>query len=236
MRTFVYGTKTIEYEVQRGSRKNVTITVSPNQTVIVKIPKEMPEDEIESVVAKKAYWITQQQFLMKDIQVVEYQKDYVNGECFLYLGRRYMLELRLEEQIKTPYVKLYRGKLIVTTNSRNSEIIRPALIRWYKERAQEIIERRISYYERVFEQKRGRIIIKEQKKRWASCGKNGDLMINWKIVMAPTSVIDYVIVHELCHLVHRNHSKDYWNEVGRVLPDYEQYKNWLMNHGIELKL
>lgn len=235
MRTFVYGTKNINYEVQRGYRKNVTITVAPDQSVLVQIPNEFLEEDIDKVLAKKAYWITQQQFLMKDIQVKKYHKEYVNGECFLYLGRRYMLEVQLSG-VERPSVKLFRGKLIVITNSRNAKVIRTALLNWYKEKAQEVIERRICHYENVFEQKRGRVIIKEQYKRWASCGKQGNLMFNWKIVMAPTSVIDYVIVHEYCHLKFHNHSKEFWNEVGRVLPNYEQYKNWLMNHGIELEV
>ncbi len=236
MNTYSYGTKTIEYDVQKSARKTISISVEPKKPVIIKVPKQMTDTEIEEAIAKKAYWIVQQQFLMKDIQVEKYQRDYVNGECFLYLGRSYTLQLEMSDDTKIPIVKLYQGKLVVVTNTKDPVILKAAIVRWYREKAQEIIERRIKYYEALFDKKRGRIIIKEQQKRWGSCSKTGDLMINWRIVMAQPSVIDYVIVHELCHLIHHNHSSEFWNEVARVLPNYENSKNWLMNNGIELEL
>lgn len=236
MATFVYGTKEIEYEIQRGKRKNVSIVVEPKKAVLLKVPEQITEDDIQKVLAKKSYWIVQQQFLMKDIEVQKSDKDYINGECFLYLGRRYMLQIVEDLAAEKPLVKLYRGKFVVTYNKRSQDDIKSAIIRWYREHAQLVIERRIEYYLRFFEQKRGKIIIKEQEKRWASCNKQGDLMFNWKIVMAPANVIDYVIVHEMCHLICLNHSKEFWEELGRVLPDYMERKNWLMNHGVELDL
>lgn len=236
MATFVYGTKEIEYEIERGKRKNVSITVEPKKAVLLKVPEQISEEEIQKIILKKAYWIVQQQFLMKEIDVQKSVKQYINGECFLYLGRRYTLQLVIDRAAERPEVKLYRGKFTVTTNTKSQEVIKNAMVRWYKEHAQLVIEKRIEYYLKFFDQKRGRIIIKDQEKRWASCNKQGDLMFNWKIVMAPANIIDYVIIHEMCHLIYLNHSKEFWEEVGRVLPDYEERKNWLMNQGVELDL
>jgi len=141
-----------------------------------------------------------------------------------------------DNTVKKPVVKLYRGKLYVNTPTRDEEILHKAIIKWYQDKAKEKIPERVAYYEKFFAEKRGRIIIKEQKKRWASCTKEGTLTFNWKGIIAPANILDYIIVHEMCHLRFMNHSKEFWEMLGRVLPDYESRKEWLMNNGIKLEV
>ena len=236
MFSFQYGTATIEYSLIRNERKNVSISVEPNKYIVVKAPLGLSNDEVLIVVKGKAKWITQKLFEMKEIESRKYHRQYVNGESFLYLGRNYSLQLVDDITVKKPVVKLYRGKLYVTTPTRNEEIIKKAITKWYQEKAKEKIPERVAYYENYFIEKRGRIVIKEQQKRWASCTKEGTLMFNWKGIMAPANILDYIIVHEMCHLRYMNHSTEFWEMLGRVLPDYEVRREWLKNNGIKLEL
>ncbi len=121
-----------------------------------------------------------------------------------------------------------------------SETQRLALEKRYIEAAKDYIPKRISYYADCYPTLippiYSRISIRNQKTRWGSCSSKGTLSFNWRLMLAPPGILDYVIVHELCHLKQMNHSKDFWESVGCILPDYKERKNWLKNHGHELTL
>jgi len=236
MFSFQYGTATIEYSLIKSERKNVSISIEPNKKIRVKAPLVLSDEEIMKTVMKKSKWITGKLFEMREMENRRYHRQYVNGEAFTYMGRNYSLQLIDDKTIKKPTVKLYRGKLYVTTPTRIEEFIRNAIIMWYQDKAKEKIPERVAYYEKFFAEKRGRIIIKDQKKRWASCTKEGTLTFNWKGIIAPANILDYIIVHEMCHLRYMNHSKEFWEMLGRVLPDYEIRKEWLMNNGVKLDI
>ncbi|NLL76797.1 MAG: M48 family metallopeptidase [Clostridiales bacterium] len=117
---------------------------------------------------------------------------------------------------------------------------RLALEKRYKEAARELIPKRAAYYisayPALFPHSYSRITVRDQKTRWGSCSSKGTLSFNWRLMLAPPAVLDYVIVHELCHLTHMNHSRDFWECVGTILPDYKKHKKWLKEHGHELTL
>lgn len=106
----------------------------------------------------------------------------------------------------------------------------------YRKSAREIFEKRVAYYHTVTGGNYTSITVRDQRSRWGSCSSRGTLSFNYRLVFAPPKVLDYVVVHELCHLTHMNHSKDFWNMVGSVMPEYKEYKNWLKEHGAELTL
>lgn len=106
----------------------------------------------------------------------------------------------------------------------------------YRKSAREIFEKRTAYWHQFTGGLYSTISIRDQKSRWGSCSSSGTLSFNYRLVFAPSKVLDYVVVHELCHLTHMNHSKDFWNMVGTVMPDYKVYKSWLKDHGHELTL
>lgn len=106
----------------------------------------------------------------------------------------------------------------------------------YRKSAREIFEKRTTYWHQFTGGLYSSITIRDQKSRWGSCSSSGTLSFNYRLVFAPLKVLDYVVVHELCHLTHMNHSKDFWNMVGTVMPDYKVYKSWLKDHGHELTL
>ena len=132
--------------------------------------------------------------------------------------------------------KLSRGKFVVITYTKDEEIIKGALEKWYREKTLKKVKERIKYYEPYFKNKVTNIKVKEQKKRWASCTKNNELFFNWRSVMALASILDYIIVHEMCHMNYKNHSKESWDNVFEILPDYEVRREWLRNNGIKMDL
>jgi hypothetical protein len=104
--------------------------------------------------------------------------------------------------------------------------------RWYRKETEKVILERIEYYKTKFSTGPAKIKIKEQKRRWGSCSSRGSIYFNWRIIMAPPLVIDYVIVHEMSHLIYRNHSPKFWKQVESILPDYKVHKKWLRDHGV----
>lgn len=104
----------------------------------------------------------------------------------------------------------------------------------YRKSAREIFEKRVAYYHTITGGNYTSITIRDQRSRWGSCSSRGTLSFNYRLVFAPAKVLDYVVVHELCHLTHMNHSKDFWNMVASVMPEYKVYKTWLKEHGQEL--
>lgn len=233
---FQYGTKFINFEVEFRKRKNLTIEVEPSGEVKVISPLGVSEDEILNKVKTKANWIVQKQYEVKNININKIKREAVNGESYLYLGRNYSLQIVLDENIKDIDVKLSRGKFVVNTYTKDEEIIKAALEKWYREKALKKVKERIKYYEPYFKNKVTNIKVKEQKKRWASCTKNNELLFNWRSVMAPSNILDYIIVHEMCHMNHKNHSKEFWDNVFEILPDYEVRREWLRNNGIKMDL
>lgn len=233
---FQYGTKFIEFEVEFRKRKNLTIEVEPDGEVKVISPSGISEYEILNKVKTKANWIVQKQYEVKNININKIKREAVNGESYLYLGRNYSLQIVLDENIKDIDIKLSRGKFVVNTYTKDEEIIKVALEKWYREKALKKVKERIKYYEPYFKNKATNIKVKEQKKRWASCTKNNELLFNWRSVMAPSNILDYIIVHEMCHMNYKNHSKEFWDNVFEILPDYEVRREWLRNNGIKMDL
>ncbi|MGI6422468.1 MAG: M48 family metallopeptidase [Syntrophomonadaceae bacterium] len=233
--SFDYGNTTINFDLSYRKRKTLAITVTAPDKVSVVAPLGLKEEMIIDRVKSKAPWIIKKLQGLKDISP-PVKKEYVNGETFLYLGTNYFLQLVTDETLKKPMVRLYQDKILVITSSRDGAAIRQAIIDWYRSQASKKIQDRINYYHHKIGKNPARITIKEQRTRWGSCSSLGNLNFNWKIIMAPSPVLDYIVVHELCHLVHLNHSKDFWNLLASILPDYQERREWLKKNGFSLDL
>lgn len=189
---------------------------------------------------KKAPWILQRQYEFNEIERPSSSLEFLSGEKLLYLGRKYRLKL-IKEDITKPSLQFVQNKFIATIPvmllpEQKSVELRQTCIDWYKQRGMDKIQQRIQLYSRLMEVFPQKLILKDQEMRWGSCGKNGVIMINWRIVMAPMRIIDYVVVHEMAHLRYPDHSEDFWRYVRSVLPDYESRKEWLRIHGPTLTL
>lgn len=232
-----YGTKDIEFEVKFKNRKTMSISVEPPKDIIVVAPIGTDENEIKDIVKSRGAWIVQKLFEFRNIESKIVNKEFVNGESFMYLGRNYSLQIHIDETLQNnSRVKLFRGKFHVYVNEKNDDLIKAAMEDWYREKTEEQVKKRIKYYQKFFNKKPTAIKVKEQKKRWGSCTAKDELLFNWRCVMAKSTALDYIIVHEMCHMYYKNHSQEFWDLVASVMSDYEVRKEWLRDYGIRLDL
>lgn len=234
--TLQYGTTALTFEVQFKDRKTMEIAIEPPDKIVVIAPPGTSEEIILTKVKQKASWLVQKMFTFRNMQTQKITREFVNGESFMYLGRNYSMQIIIDEAIKQPQVKLFRGKFYVTIPIKDEELIKASMENWYRNKAKEQIEERIKYYQVYLDKKPTKIKIKDQKKRWGSCTSHDELLFNWRCVLAKVHALDYIIVHELCHMYHKDHSKAFWDLVGSIMPDYEIRKDWLKNNGINMDL
>ncbi|AEV67206.1 M48 family metallopeptidase [Acetivibrio clariflavus] len=231
-----YGTKTIKFDVEYRDRKTMQVSVEPPDKVFVVAPLGTSERVIENKVRSKAAWIVQKLYSFRDMEYRKISREYVNGESFMYFGRNYSLQIQTDKNIKKPEVQLYRGKFHVTAPSKNEDVIKQAMEQWYREKTQEKVLERVQYYQHFFKKRPADVKVKEQQKRWASCTSKDELLFNWRCVMAPSHVLDYIVVHEMCHMYYKNHSQEFWDMLASIMPDYKRHKEWLKKYGVRMDL
>jgi predicted metal-dependent hydrolase len=223
------------YDVIRNSnRKTANLSVSPDNKVSIIVPNRLMNEEVETIVQKKSQWIREKIKFNNEVKYPFKEKEYVSGESILYNGRNFRLKI-LERLVATP-ARLNSGWLVVpvavnTELSERERIVKNAIEDWYKKVALSKVKARCKFYENHLERKPADIIIKSLKSRWGSCYKSRVIAFNWKIVMAPLKIIDYVVVHELCHLKYHDHSSKYWELLGSIIPDWRERKEWLRVNG-----
>ena len=236
MLTLQYGTTKLAFEVIYKNRKTMEISIEPPQQIIVIAPIGTPDEIVLQKVRAKANWLIGKLFTFRNMQSQKITREFVNGESFMYLGRNYSMQIILDETISKPEVKLYRGKFYVTAKTKEEQPIKAAMETWYRQKAKEQIEERMKYYQPFFDKMPITIKIKDQKKRWGSCTSKNELLFNWRSVLAKAHALDYIIVHEMCHMYHKDHSKAFWDLLASVMPDYETRKDWLRDNGINMDL
>ncbi|MFW5856142.1 MAG: M48 family metallopeptidase [Bacillota bacterium] len=238
MYSITLGDTVINYEIVRSDRKTMGIIVDPDQGVIIRSPKNVTREKIEEVVKKKSSWLLQKLDKVEEIEPAPSPLEFMSGEKLMYLGRRYRLKVK-EHDKRQVEVKFYQGKFIVKEPAElkdRREVIREKVIAWYRRRADQKIKERVEKYQGRIGVEPSRVKIKKQKKRWGSCSSKGNLNFNWKLIMAPMSIVDYIVVHELVHLKYSNHSRDFWQTVEAVIDDYKQRQEWLRVNGRKLDI
>lgn len=231
-----YNKEITEVILKYTRRKSIGIKVRPPGEVVVHAPVGMPEGLIREVLVEKREWIFRKLSDVQTRQSKTIQHTYASGDRFYYLGKPYTLCVEEVFFVKKPVVNITDGDLRVMVPSSTPEEIKKALHMWYKLQAERVINERINYYKTFFTVEPSAIQVKEQKKRWGSCSSKRKLMFNWRIVMAPMDVLDYIVVHEMCHMVHMNHSSVYWALVKSIMPDYKEKQTWLKENGLMLTL
>ena len=233
---FDYGSRIITFNLIYRKRKTMSIEVETTGEVTVIAPVGTSSDDVIEKVKSRAGWIVSKQYESKFISDTNIKREAVSGESYMYLGRNYSLDIRVDENIDNISVKLFQGKFVVNTYIKDEDFIKKAMENWYREKTLAKVKERVSYYSSYFNNEVTTVKVKEQKKRWASCTSKNELLFNWRCVMAPVFVLDYIVVHEMCHMEYKNHSKDFWNRVYAVMPDYEVRKSWLKNNGIKMDI
>jgi hypothetical protein len=228
----------ITYTVVKTKRKTIGITIDMNGEVKVSAPLRINEKQICEVVQKKADWIVKKVNEVRERKANTVCREFVSREKFPYLGKEYTLEI-VERDLGKVEVLMQEDTVVVYISQGLSEesrkqAIKEALIKLYRQRFAEIVKERIEKYSLQLKVAPCKVVIKDQKTRWGSCSKKGNINLNWRLVMAPIDIIDYVVVHELCHLRIMNHSKDFWNLVVSILPNYTEGREWLKVNGNRL--
>lgn len=224
----------IAYEIVRSRRTTADIVIERNGRVLVRAPVDVSDERIERIVERKRYWIYRNLAEWRDLNATRVVREYCNGEGFLYLGRSYRLRL-VAEQNEPLLLKDGRFCLRRDTADRSQvEAVRAVFRKFYEERGRERMVRRVEYFApKVGVDPKG-VAVRDLGHRWGSCSAAGRVVFHWKCMMAPPRIIDYLVVHELCHFRHLNHTDAFWNEVDKVLPAFRERKEWLRKHGAGL--
>lgn len=228
--------KDISYELIRSSRRTADIVIEPDGRVVVRAPETIPAERIEDLIESKRLWIYKNLAEWRDLNATRVIREYRNGEGFLYLGRSYRL-LLVADQGEPLLLKGGRFCLRRDLVDRGEIPAAKAAFRdYFVSRGFERISQRVAYFAPKVGIMPDKLAVRELGHRWASCSPNGNLAFHWKCMMAPPRVIDYIVVHELCHFHHLDHSEAFWNEVDKVMPDYLERKEWLRKNGAAMDL
>ena len=232
-----FGSRSILFSVKRSSRRRtVSLFVDPFEGVYLRSPLSLSIEALSKLVHSKAVWILKKQRQMEEIKEFLPKREFVSGETYLYLGRKLRLKINSIKCIAKPVIKTKESRFIIHLNGHYTEIgrkrvIRNAFIHWYKLRASHLLLNRAKFYTKKLNVSYKKLFLANQSKRWGSCSHSGIIRLNWHIIMAPMSLIDYVVLHEFCHLKHKNHSTDFWRFIGTVMPDYEARRERLRKEG-----
>ncbi len=220
----------LDYQLIRSKRKTLSLEVYPDKRIVVRAPLKAKLNWIDDFVREKQCWIHKQLQRQVDNTRISVKKNFISGEEFLFLGSKYLLEIQQEQ--KAPLIFDQRFYLSLAALPEAEAIF----IDWYKKMAKKIITERVQFYAEKYDFQFNRIRISDAQTRWGSCSADNNLNFSWRLIMAPLSVIDYVVVHELAHTIHKNHSKRFWKKVASVFPGFAIEKNWLKKHGRSLSV
>lgn len=233
LRQVPFGRSTIDYRVERSDRrKTVTVAVDPSVGVVLRAPWGVSTRRLDEVVKAKAPWILERLVGFRELGSVPPPKEFVAGESYSYLGRSYRLRILCSAGVCAPAASLYGGFLTVRLpcgdlRQEREMLVRGALVAWYRRQAERRLAERVELYAERAGVRRPIVLVREQDKRWGSCNSKGMLRFNWRVMMAPLSLVDYVVAHEVCHVAVRDHSRTFWKLLETVLPDYEERRSRL---------
>ena len=218
---------TIIFDIHYKNRTSIGISIDPYGKIEVQAPKGTSDAYVLSLLEEKWDWIQAKMQEIRDRSLGQKEKNYDNGERFLYLGNEYPIHISQDPDITQDHAVFEAGILHIKVKELEDENIKQALKRFYYQQCKTLVEKSIRAHQSHFKAKPRSIRITDSKKTWGTCDSRQQLTFNWRLAMAPPGVIDYVVVHEMCHMVHLNHDRSFWRLVGKIIPDYEQRENWL---------
>lgn len=242
MNQLQYGTTTIEYSlVQNSNIEDISITVDWIDGVTVSVPSSFECHKLDQILYNKAPWILKKWAEFEEMAAPPTPYEYISGEKFKYINRAYKLKVNACSNTKVTSLIFQQGKFIATTPKKLSDGERKQQLerlfqQWYITTGQAKITERVKLYASKMGVTPSKVVLKDQKMRWGTCTQQHAIYINWRVLMAPMRVIDYVLVHELAHINYANHSKEYWQFLRSIMPDYEERKEWLRVNGPLLTL
>jgi len=226
----IYTCRDITYSLTQTNRKTLSIYVEPDGNVTVRAPKNLDLDKINSIVDLKRPWIYRGIAELQELNRTKANRSLANGEGYLYMGKSY--RLKIEKNLEQA-LSLSQGFFMLDESQ--TDKAKEHFIDFYKEKGRKHITERVNYFKKKIGVEPKSVRIMELGNRWASRGKTG-LNFHWKVMLAPISVIDYIVVHELAHLKREDHSPHFWEIVESVIPNYVERKNWLRLNGANLDI
>ena len=212
-------------QIIRSKRKTLSISINENAELIVRAPNRISDQKIQDFINEKENWITRNQSLVK-ARAKDTAKD---KNMLLYLGT--LFPLKTDNDAK----KISFNGEEFLAGLQNKEKTNKSLKTWYKNKFKEVAVPRLFYFAEKHNLQVNQVRIKEQKTLWGSCSSRNNINLNFLLIMAPLKVIDYVIIHELVHTIHKNHSVNFWNAVEEIMPNYKEAKRWLKENGYRLR-
>ena len=217
-----FGSRTIDFRLVYSDRKSLGITVTPEMEVLVKAPTDTTMEKVKEKIRKKAPWIIKQQSFFLSFQPKTPNRKYISGETHLYLGRQYRLQIEIG-QLES--VKL-KGKFIVVTSSEKSRT-KSLLHDWYLQHARTKLHEVAAPLIDKFKKHKvepSSIVLRDMPTRWGSCTPKGKIILNPELIKAPKGCIEYVVIHELCHLIHHDHTQKFLDLQTKEMKDWEKWK------------
>jgi predicted metal-dependent hydrolase len=220
-----FGSKEICFHLSYSNRKSLGITITPDMDILVKAPVETDLDKIKERVRKKAPWIIKQQSFFLTFHPKTPERRYISGETHLYMGRQYRLQITIGQKNEVRH----RGSFIEIITKEKTKA-KELLKQWYREKAKDkfalIAEPLIERFKKHNTEPKG-LFMQEMPTRWGSCTPKGKIILNPELIKAPRHCIEYVIIHELCHLIHHDHTQKFVDLQTKEMPDWEKWKNKL---------
>lgn len=222
-----FGGEVVRFAIERTSRrKTVSISVGYDG-VRVLAPAEMDDAEILDIVRKKGPWVLRKQAGYRELGGAPLEREFVGGETFQYLGRPYRLRIVPDDNATVTRISARGSTLVAPVLPQALPLISRSAVRsglrlWYRERAKAQFPIRARALAAQLGIATPSLQVVDQSKRWGSCDVRGRIRLNWRLVMAPMSLVDYVIAHEMCHVNEHNHSRQFWRSLETIMPDYEE--------------
>jgi predicted metal-dependent hydrolase len=213
-------------KIIRSKRKTLSLTINENAELIIRAPKRLSIEKIQDFINEKENWINRKKRLIEN-QIKDVTS---NHNKLLYLGN--LFPINVEQNASKEL--FFTGEEFIA-NSIEPDSLSLSIKKWYKNKFKEIALPRVAYFANKHNLMVNQVRIKNQKTMWGSCSSKNNINLNYLLLMAPMGVIDYVIVHELVHTIHRNHSTDFWDSVESIMPEFQEHKRWLKKNGYKLR-
>jgi predicted metal-dependent hydrolase len=230
MTTITLAGHQLQYTVAyQRNRKTIKIKLASPTLIEITAPTGFSRQSIEEMLAAKNTWLVKQLDKLSALAANPINKKLAHGAQILYLGKP--KTLHLTSSGKKTSVTLQAGTITVQLSETSPLPLSAVLFEWYAKNAGNTLAEKTRYWAKLIGVQPIRVTIRDQKTRWGSCSTRGSINYNWRIIMAPVEIIDYLVVHELCHLRHPNHSANFWQLVGQFIPDYKERRHWLRENG-----
>jgi predicted metal-dependent hydrolase len=227
----------MNFDIIRTNRKK-SVSIEVNDGIVkVRVPKNLSEKKIQIIINDRLPWI-EKKIDEQAQQMIDMPKRYVNGELFSYLGNEYQLQVIADSYehivLNEKYLQVMLPMISHTDDI--SKHVHSLLTKWYEQQALSILTKKTEKFGDMINKRPASIKIRDYKSRWGSCSSKDVITYNWRIIIGPEHVVDYVVVHELSHLLEHNHSKSFWKCVEQIFPDFKNSRKWLKMNGQKLRI